>query len=216
MTMIEYVFFDVSGTLLSKPKLFWNIQLALKNHGYEINYDEIKFKHKLLSEVIKFPDRTNMEFYRKFNRELLYLLGISPTNELLVDIFDSCTYLPWQAFEDTTVLKEIKIPMGIISNFNATLKEKIETFFGAIFNDIFVSEELGVAKPKLEFYELALRKCGIKPENTLYIGDSVKLDLEPALQVGMKALIVDRDLFYSKSHRTINSLYEINQHLAQS
>ena len=211
--MIEYVFLDVSGTILSKPSLFSKINDVLVAHGVHRSIEEIKLKHKLLSEVIKFPDRTDVEFYTKFNSDLLYLLGVIPSANLLSDIFNSCTYLPWEKFNDTDALKNINIPIGIISNFNSTLKEKLNSFFGPIFTDIFVSEELGVAKPKLEFYEIACEKSGVKPENILYIGDSIKLDLEPAIKVGMNALIIDRDSFYEKSDFIINSLHEIEKRL---
>ena len=211
--MIDYVFFDVSGTLLTKPALFPNIQSALADSGHKIGLDEIKFKHKLLSEFIKFPDRTDLDFYKIFNSELLYALGILPTEKLLADIFANCTYLSWEKYEDTDVLAELDIPIGIISNFNTTLKDKLNSFFGPIFTDILVSEELGVAKPEVEFYKMACQKSKVNPQNILYIGDSIKLDLEPAHKVGMKSLLIDRDRFYKGSGRCIKSLHEIKDYL---
>ena len=70
---------------------------------------------------------------QKFNSDLLYLLGIVPTEELVNAIFKSCTYLPWEAFEDTKILSELTVPIGVISNFNSTLKEKLNQFFGPVF-----------------------------------------------------------------------------------
>ena len=94
MPKYKYVLFDVAGTLLHKPSFFDKILSILKNKGYKISKDDLIFKHKLLSETIKFPDRTNEEFYNIFNSELLYSLGILPDNGLLNEIFTNCSYLP--------------------------------------------------------------------------------------------------------------------------
>lgn len=211
--MIKYIFFDVAGTLLGKPSLFSNIQKTLADFGHEVAIENIKAKHKLLSEVIHFPDRTDADFYRKFNSELLYLLGIVPTEELLNAIFKNCTYLPWEAFEDTKILSELNVPLGVISNFNTTLKDKLDQFFGPVFQDVFVSEELGVAKPKIEIYQKALGKIPFQANEVLYIGDSIKLDLEPAANLGFKVLIIDRDNFYPNLKNKMANLAEIKQFL---
>lgn len=211
--MIKYIYFDVSGTLLHKPILFQKIQGVLQQHNYNVSVKEIKYKHKLLSEVIKFPDKTDEFFYKNFNSELLYLLGIVPSEKICNDLFESCTYLPWEKYEDTIFLKDLKLPLGIISNFNTTLKNKLDDFFGPIFKDVYVSEEVGVSKPDVNFYKKAIESCSAKPEEILYIGDSIKLDLEPAVLLGMKVLVIDRDEFYQKSPNIIRSLYEISEYL---
>jgi FMN phosphatase YigB (HAD superfamily) len=212
--MIQYIFFDVAGTLLGKPTLYFIIQNTLRDFGHEVALDEIKNKHKLLSEVIHFPDRTDVAFYEKFNSELLCLLGIVPEEALINSIFQKCTYLPWEAFDDTQILKKIHLPMGVISNFNTSLKDKLDQFFGTVFQDVFVSEELGVAKPNMEFYQKALEKIPFAAHEVLYVGDSIKLDLEPASKLGFKVLIIDRDNFYPNSKNKISSLTEITQFIS--
>jgi putative hydrolase of the HAD superfamily len=212
--MIQYIFFDVAGTLLGKPTLYSIIQNTLQDFGHVVSIDEIKSKHKLLSEVIHFPDRTDKAFYEKFNSELLYLLGIVPEEAIVNSIFKNCTYLPWEAFDDTQILKEINLPMGVISNFNTSLKDKLEQFFGPVFQDVFVSEELEVAKPNIEFYQKALEKIPFVAHEVLYVGDSIKLDMEPASKLGFKVLIIDRDHFYPNSKNKISNLTEITQFLS--
>lgn len=208
---MKYLLLDVAGTILYKPNLFEKINEALNSCGYFVSEEKLKYNHKLLSEAIKFPDRTDADFYKNFNSELLYSLGIVPTEELLEAIFKSCSYLPWEKFEDSAVLQEIEIPIGIISNFNSSLKEKLNQHFGPIFSDIFVSEEIGISKPSIEFYKKVLDKINVNPNDILYIGDSIKLDLKPALTLGIKSYIIDRDNFYSDSDYRIQSLFEIKK-----
>ncbi len=210
--MIKYVFFDVAGTLLYKPTVFTFIQQVLLESGYEISLKDIKLKHKALSETTEYPDRTNKVFYEGFNTELLRLLGVVPSAELAAKIYQKCTYLPWVPYEDTDFLKSIQVPMGIVSNFNNTLKDKINTLFGDVFEDIHVSEELGLRKPNVEFYRQALDKKNLDPNQVLYVGDSLKLDIEPASKLGIKALLIDREGFYCSSPFRIQSLYGISEH----
>jgi len=56
-------------------------------------------------------------------------------------------------------------------------------FLGGIF-----SHEAGVRKPNVKIYELALRKAGSKPEETIYIDDKPPF-LTPAQQLGMKTIV---------------------------
>lgn len=207
--MIRYVLFDVSGTLLTKPSLINNINEVLIEFGHSIPLNEIRYKHKFISELIHFPDRTDVDFYQKFNSEFLRALGIVPERFLLNEIFKRCTYLPWEKFNDTEILTDLNIPCGILSNFNSSLNEKLSVFFGPIFTDVLVSEELGISKPNLEFYKRALEKIGVIPSEILYIGDSLKLDIEPASKLGIKSLLIDRDCFYSGSKFRIESLFDI-------
>ena len=206
---MKYLLLDVAGTLLYKPALFIKMQGVLTNRGHIVALNKIKYNHKLLSETIRFPDRTSKEFYTDFNAELLYSLGIIPNDTLLDEIFNACSYLPWEKFDDTDALQEVNIPIGILSNFNSSLKDQLSQLFGPTFSDIFVSEELGVAKPNIEFYKRALDKIDADVKDILYIGDSFKLDLAPAMQLGIRSYVIDRDNFYPNNPNTITSLFNI-------
>ena len=213
MSKYEYILFDVAGTLLYKPSFFDKILIILKDNGYEIKKEDFILKHKLLSETIKFPDRTDKEFYNFFNEELLYSLGVLPNNTLLNKIFTNCSYLPWEKFDDTEVLEKIKQPIGIISNFNNTLRSKLDASFDISFRNIIVSEEIGISKPDIEFYKRALEIIDVDPKKILYIGDSVKLDLYPATLCGIDTLVIDRDDFYPSLETKISKLEHIIEYI---
>lgn len=209
--MIKYLLFDVSGTLLYKPKLISKISEVLNSFGYFIPKEEISYKHKLLTEITDFPDRTNSDFYRKFNSSFLYLIGIIPNDKILNKIYEQCSYLKWDKYDDTHVLNSIDLPMGIISNFNSSLNEKLNYFFNKMFSDIFISEEIGISKPDINFYKNFLKTIEYEPDQILYIGDSIRLDIEPSVKLGMKSVLIDRDGFYSKSDLIINNLEEVKK-----
>ena len=208
--MIEYILFDAANTLIHKPDLWNKMDEVLKNHGFKVNQKELKLKHKLLSEFIKFPDVTSELFYNKFNTELLNSLGIVENEELLLDIFNNCTYLPWKAFHDTKFINNYNCEIGVLSNFNMKLNSILEQELPYLkFKNIFISEEEKVSKPNLKFFEIAIKKIGIAPEKILYIGDSLKLDIIPALKMGLQVKLIDREETYKSSKYCLNSFENI-------
>ncbi|GAA3621326.1 HAD family hydrolase [Flavivirga jejuensis] len=211
MSKIKYILFDAANTLIHKPSLWTKYLQVLKDFGYNVSEKELKQKHKLLSEYIKFPDITSKEFYNSFNKELINALGIIETSELLDCIFNACKYLPWEVFEDVKYISNFSsCEYGVLSNFNSGLTEVLkEKIHHVNFKHIIISEEEKVAKPSIEFYNIALKKIGLKPNEILFIGDSLKLDIKPALEVGFKVHLIDREHIYTASKYRIESFKDI-------
>lgn len=214
MKNTKLVLFDAANTLIYKPQLFEKLNAVLKSHHYNIPLDTIKKQHKLLSEIINFPDITSKSFYQEFNAELLISLGIIPSESLLDDIFVACTYLDWKAFDDTQYIVDLPKRKAVLSNFNSQLDTLLGSLIGEhIFSDIIISEIENVRKPSIEFYELAVEKLQVAPNEILYIGDSLKLDIIPAQKVGMRTLLIDREQHFPFAENRIDSFEEIKQYL---
>jgi FMN phosphatase YigB (HAD superfamily) len=208
---IQAIFFDVAHTLLYKPDLYHTLSNVLKSHQITIDLRTLAFIHKLYSETVVFPDKTSKEFYEDFNREFLYLLGVIPTQGLLDDIFQACDCLPWDKFADTSILKVIKQPIGILSNWDSSLSEKLISHFDVKFEWILCSQKEGARKPQDMFFQMILETTGFKPSNIIYVGDSIKLDIEPSLKLGMNAILIDRyDCYPGSKIKRIMSLSELN------
>lgn len=205
--------FDAVNTLIYKPELYKKIQNVLKKYNYNIELNEIKFKHILLSEIIIFPDRTNYEFYLNFNKEYLILLGIPPTSTLIEDLFNECSYLKWDKFDDTEIINQLPCNKYVISNFNTTLQNIFDNLFPNTFKELFVSEELKVRKPSNEFYQLSFKKISEieKNEEIIYVGDSFKLDYFPVEKMNLHSILIDRNEFYNSNIRKIKSLNELKR-----
>lgn len=213
MSDIKYILFDAANTLIHKPALWINLQSTLKKFDQDVPVDLLKRNHKLISECIRFPDKTSKAFYQEFNSELLYSIGIMPTQELLDDVFKACTYLPWEKFSDTKVIDSLKLPVGILSNFNSSLKDTIKKEFGDVFKHIFISENYGVGKPDVKFYEIAIKEIGFAPNEILYVGDSIKLDMHSALKAGLTPVLIDREDIYPFYINSISSLDALTLYL---
>ncbi len=83
--------------------------------------------------------------------------------------------------------------LGLISNFTyapviyaGIRKVGINHFFDVVL----VSDAVGWRKPHAKIFEEALKKLGVKAEETLYVGDSPDEDIKGAKQLGMKTVFV--------------------------
>lgn len=206
----DYIFFDVANTLLHKPDLFDRILEAFAENGNQINLKHLIHNHKLLSEVIKFPDKTSREFYNNFNKELCLSLGVLPSEKRLNDIFERCSYLPWKPFSDVAVINELtSTPIGIISNWDDKLKTVLGDKVQVEFDPIIGSNYEGVSKPDLRIFENAWNEIGKENKNILFIGDSIKLDMMPAISIGWDVRLIDRDKIFDNFPYRIDRLTDL-------
>ncbi len=210
---IKYILFDAANTLIYKPDLWIKMDEVLNKFGVKIKKEHLQYHHKLISECVDFPDQTSRSFYQDFNKELLISLGIVPEEQLVEELFAACSYLPWKAFEDTICLKNLEIPLGVLSNFNSSLNSHLGKLFGDIFSHVFVSEDLRIRKPHEDFFRHAIDKIGLPANEVLYVGDSFKLDIVPGLNIGFNTLLIDRIGIYEASKYKISNLSEINNYL---
>lgn len=193
---IKFVYFDVADTLLYKENLEQNIKDFFDTQGFSIAENEIRKTHKICRELIHFPDKTSKDFYQEFNTHFLNALGVSTTSELSDGLYQACRGLSWKAFSDTCTLKDLPFEKGIISNWDNSLREVVSRLLPFEFNQILGSAELGVAKPNVNFFLQALERCEAKPTEVAYVGDSIRLDITPANNLGIKTFLIDRFNLY--------------------
>jgi HAD superfamily hydrolase (TIGR01493 family) len=206
--------FDAANTLLHKPALYPAIAGVLATRGIDIPLDILAARHRLVSEVVLFPDTTSQDFYREFNAHFLRSIGVASNPELLDALFAGCTYLPWAPFDDTAALTGITLPMGVLSNWDSSLGDKLASIEGVRFEWMLGSAEVGVRKPDPRFFAKAVTATGVAASDIVYVGDSIRLDIEPALRAGMQAILVDRDnLFVNGNVPRIDSLDQLTAYL---
>lgn len=103
----------------------------------------------------------------------------------------------WALFDDVAPawnsLANSQRILGIASNFDARLRavcagwpplNKCES--------LFISSEIGFAKPDKRYFEKVTHHLGVEPASILLIGDDVEADYEGALAAGWNAILLDR------------------------
>lgn len=218
--MIKFVLFDFANTLVYKPDVFKVFQnFILDNYNQEFSLEEVKKVHDEIRESIVFPDKTTEEFYLGFNDSVLKALGIeSASKDDLRTLFRDLRELKWKAFPDSIVLEDFLLPKAVLSNWDECLEDYVKMLTPYNFEFAMGSFSTGVSKPDKKFYQTALDKIQefhkVDAQNVLMIGDSPNLDIEPALNLGMKAVLIDREgQFKRESYRyggiIIDSLYKL-------
>lgn len=99
------------------------------------------------------------------------------------------------------------LQLGLITNGSSdTQRQKIyaaqlEEVFSA--NRIWISAEVGVAKPDAAIFLRACEALGIAPANCLHVGDHEQDDLRGAIKAGLRARLVDSVLDAEKLNQLL-------------
>lgn len=210
---IKVIAFDVANTLLHKSDIYEVFEVCFREKRIEVPKEVIKQYHHILRENTDFPDVTNKEFYYHFNKSVCHSLGIDASDELLASIYEGCKKVGWKVYNDVNAIQNISLPKVIFSNFNANLESLINEKIGNVFDLYVVSETIGLSKPSIAFYEKAIEMTGYRTDEILYVGDCFRLDYKPAISLGIKTLLIDRDGFFPGCTDRISSLDEIKNYL---
>ncbi|WP_420629063.1 HAD family hydrolase [Candidatus Leptofilum sp.] len=124
-------------------------------------------------------------------RELLRRLNHSDDSyDFAYDVYAGYGLLPHFLFDDVLptlhALKERNLKLGILSNHSSSVRATIHELLGEIIpqNQITISEEVGIHKPRKTIFQRAASKLRQKPANCLYVGDNLEVDAKAAVQPG--------------------------------
>ncbi len=190
------------------------INMAFREAGNKI--DAYNFITSLDEEYQCF-----IEFYEIFSGRLPELeLSKSEVTCLAKDlVFNTEKYVFYEdVFEELPKLRE-KYKLAVVSDawpsiFDVYEKNDLRKYF----DSFIVSSVLGVCKPHRMMYEAALDELGVKPEDAIFIDDSLKNCLG-AMELGIKAYLLCRDyedyLWCKENYKDegveiIHSLSEVN------
>jgi HAD superfamily hydrolase (TIGR01549 family) len=99
-----------------------------------------------------------------------------------------------EAAETLLELQRRGYRQGVISNAQFYTRIELAELLPAVFDPelVFLSCDLGVAKPDLTAFRMARAK--VQPAQCVMVGDSLENDIEPARQVGFTALHFGSDI----------------------
>ena len=216
---IKSVLFDVYGTLFVSgsgdisisEKEAHERELARVLLKYGIDMDPhvayskyincIKMEHeRLKSRGIDYPEvKIDMIWKNVLN------IGIFKARKVAIE-YETMVNPVWPmpgAYELLSQLKMKGVELGIISNAQFYTPVMFEALMGIPiyklgFNNklVFFSYRYSTSKPSLNMFKLAcekLRKIGLKPENTIYVGNDILNDIKPAIEVGFKSVLFAGD-----------------------
>jgi len=138
-------------------------------------------------------------FWTTYNRVLLSVCARDPRDpekaELVYRRFTAA--ITWRIYDEVhDVIAELRargIRLGIISNWTGDLEEVLARIgLRDPFDFVLDSARFGHEKPHAVIFAEALRRAGVEREAALHVGDSPDHDVDGALAVGLKVLLLDR------------------------
>ena len=191
MQGIKVVAFDIDGTLYSNTRFYLKIAFYfLKNIKFFLHFNRVRkilhrtapladfyeYQARLFAEEVKIPVAEAKEKIQKI------------AYDGLVPYFKKLRIYPYveETFSD---LKAAGYRLAILSDFPP--EQKGDIWGLSKYCDLIIgSEASGALKPsKYPFGTLSL-KLEVKPEEILYVGNSIRCDVEGAKNAGMKAAYI--------------------------
>ncbi|KPK86334.1 MAG: hypothetical protein AMJ81_01435 [Phycisphaerae bacterium SM23_33] len=98
-----------------------------------------------------------------------------------------------QVFEDAGwFLRHIDAPTCVVSNIDTEDLERAMSNAGWAFDYVVTSEMCRAYKPRQQVFARALTAAGCQPDEVLHVGDSLRIDVAGAQNVGIDAAWINR------------------------
>ena len=203
------VFFDAGETLVhphpSFPELF---ALVLRREGHDVSAGVVADKILLIAERFQRAARENelwtttaersKAFWISVYETFLAELALPADDELLEILHAEFTDLAnYSLFDDVLPvlerLRDESVMLGVVSNFEEWLERLLEELGVAPYFDVQVISGIeGFEKPDPRIFRLALDRAGVRADQAAYVGDNPASDVDPAAQIGMFPVLIDR------------------------
>ena len=189
---IKWVFIDIGYTLINQDDAVENrilqMQGVLEDSGISVSCEEI----------------------RAILREAATEQARSPISRAIAKLTDS-EELRGRLKAEVTWRKDLEKPypearqvlsalseryrLGIIANQPLGTVARLEKWgFSKFISLCLPSAELGLNKPDLTIFELAMERTGCEPEHAVMVGDRIDNDITPAKSLGWKTIRVKQGL----------------------
>jgi putative hydrolase of the HAD superfamily len=202
---MKAILFDLDDTLFSTTefakKARANAIDAMIEVGINATHEEVADE---LREVIR---EFGSNYAAHFNK-LLHRLPPhqqKDVNHAVVIAAGVCAYHDTKfehlkAFDDVKpfleALKEARLRPVVITHGWTTKQAEKLVRLGLIPliepRDVYITDQVGIAKPNPKLYQFVLRELGLLPSETLYVGDNAAHDITPPRTIGMHTAWIKR------------------------
>lgn len=188
---IKAVAFDIDGTLYSDLKLYVRIvPYFLKNYPFYSKFNKVR---KILHRTAPLADF--YEYQARLLAEMMHITSEEAKSKIqsicydgMIPYFKKFSAYPY-AKECIQELKNAGLKIGVLSDFPPSQKGDIWGIRELC--DVCIgSEESGALKPSKYPFGILAMKLGVKPEEILYVGNSLKYDVLGAKNAGMKTAFI--------------------------
>lgn len=212
---IKHFIFDFGGVLIEKTFVLKNLLDMIETDlNISIPRDENSYIRKV-KRGLSSGRITTQEFLQKLFVKYYYPFqktdGALPPKkvnveyyvELWFDLYSQVTNLSLDMAEIIERLHQADYTVSLMSNtHDIHAKSNFLKGFYDIFDNVFLSNEIGFIKPEMDKYKYVLKKLDTKPKKCVFIDDKIQ-NLVPARDLG---IIVIRFESFEKFKNQLNEL----------
>ena len=231
--MIKAVLFDFYNTLASyyppREEVYINacrelgINVEAKALYSSLAAADIFYRNEnSRSPIDKKSIEEQINFYIEYITRIIGGAGQEISRDAALKILAKIKEYKWEfkvyddALPTLKALKKRGLIQGLISNVAQDMEDTYTKLgLQPYLNFKVTSAEVGYDKPRPEIFLAALKKAAVKPEEALFVGDQYHIDIVGARGVGIEALLIDRNNYFTDitDCPRIRSLNEISQHV---
>jgi len=214
------VLFDLGGTLIKTAEVPEIFRRILEKHGVKADFAQILKAHRANEKEFNVETgqvELGMAFWHNWNLAIVKSLGVEKNAQFLARRISELwwDYADLQFHPDVSdalaQLKAKRVKTGIVTNGLREDYEQVLQRLGAAsyFNITVGANSCNTAKPDSRIFLYAVQKLQLRPDEALFVGDSIEKDYEGARKAGLKPLLIDREGRASKNVDSIKSLTEV-------
>jgi len=202
---VHTIFLDAGDTLIAyRRPLRILLQDFFIEHGEIVRRDRItealqamNVRYRAVMDTIRTVEQER-RLWMEVARDLLDLLlpGRRDLSVRLGRWFSESWHL-MKVFPDVRPamhrLRRSGYQLAVVSNWEPSLEEVLDHLgLRVYFTAVVTSSVEGIWKPDPRLFELALRRCGLRPEEAVSVGDDIERDLAAAARAGLAGILLDR------------------------
>lgn len=207
-SQFEVFTFDCYGTLIDwEAGILRALVPLLQKYRVDASDEEV------LESYAEAETRAESQPFKPYRRVLAQVVdelgvkfGFNPTNDEREVLAGSIR--TWPAFPDTvTALRRLhdRYKLSIISNIDDDLFQQTAKLLQVPFDYVTTALGVGSYKPSVNNFHRALQKMNIAKERVLHVAQSLHHDVEPARQLGICSVWVNRRQGKSGGGATVTS-----------
>ncbi len=202
--MTKAVFFDVDFTLIYPGPTFQaeGYRRACAAHGIDVDparFDAATAASSFILDEVEEQIYTH-DLFVHYTASIIEHMGGRGEQVIQAarEIYDQWSVNHhFEMYDDVapvlTQLSQSGLIVGAISNSHRSLDAFCEHFSLRDLITVSVSSaEHGYMKPHRSIFEAALAQAGVRPDEAVMVGDSIKHDIDGALAIGMRAVLLRR------------------------
>ncbi len=206
---IKILTVDAAGTLIQPcPSVGAVYGKTARKYNIDVKDEEVEQRfYEIFGKAQKNKKITmgeEKDFWREVVKQVFQPFAkgndIDPVFEVLWDLFAEGKHwrIAHSAESTLRTLKERGYRLAVLSNNDSRLRSVLNDHgITSLFEELFISSELGVEKPDAAIFQAVEKRMQESPSSFLHLGDSYSRDFEGARNAGWSALLYGKPVIES-------------------